>query len=507
LLELERDVFRKSFRDFVPNAFEIVETGDARAAAVRSKRAPRRYVPGWHIDVIAEHLQAVADGQIERLLINVPPGTTKSMLACVLWPAWLWGTRDAALRMIFSSYSETFTKRDTRKTKALLQSVWYRERFPHVVLKRDPDTSMEHHTTVGGERQGASTNSGVTGKHIHGCVEDDPLKAQDAMSERAREEAWHYRTQVLGTRLLPEAGWRVLIMQRLHEDDPSGRILAAQAAEEGGYMHLCLPMEFEPKKRCVTSISRDPREREGELLWPARMGEKFVAEKKSPVTGLGEFGYAGQYQQRPAPAEGGIIKRAWIRHYDKLPDAAKVVLQAWDLTFKLTGTSWIVGQTWAAEGAKFYLVDQVRERLDFVGAKKLMRAFWEKWRETNRSGRLDKLEVVSVEDAANGPAIVSDLRDTIPGLVLWAHGGKSKIERLAAVSPLYEAGQVFYPHPSIAPWIEAHIEELVTFPNATNDDQVDTATQSLDRLKARVANNIAITLNLAVGRKSGVLQL
>jgi phage terminase large subunit-like protein len=94
------------------------------------------------------------------------------------------------------------------------------------------------------------------------------------------------------------------------------------------------------------------------------------------------------------------------------------------------------------------------------------------------------------------------LRDTIPGLVLWSHGGKSKIERLAAVSPLYEAGQVFYPHPSIAPWIEAHVEELVTFPNATNDDQVDTATQSLDRLKARVANNVAITLNLALGRKS-----
>ncbi|HSC14603.1 MAG TPA: phage terminase large subunit [Gammaproteobacteria bacterium] len=471
---VERALCSRHFREFLPEAFEVMEGGDAHAALVRAGRRPPRFIPGWHIDAMADHLQAVADGEIRRLLINVPPGCMKSATACVLWPAWLWA-RDATLRFLFSSYSEEFTKRDCRKTKALLNSEWYRELFPDVKLKRDPDTAMEHHTTAGGERHGASTNSGVTGKHVHGIVEDDPLKAQDARSPRAREDAWEYRTQTLGFRLLPEAGWRVVIMQRLHEDDPSGRILAraGRDTEEDTdeYVHLCLPMEYEPSRRCSTVLFDDPRKVEGDLLWPARMDRRYVDALKSPQ-GLGAYGWAGQGQQRPSPAEGGIIKRAWWRYYRERPTEFERLLISWDLIFKQSGSSWVVGQVWGRKGPDAFLLDQLRDKLDFPGQLNAVRGFKEKWPDAKE---------ILIEDAANGPAVVSVVKKEIPGVIPVPARG-SKESRLAAIATFVEAGNVWLPDPTIAPWVEGFVEEVAMFPNGANDDQCDCASQGLNRI-------------------------
>jgi predicted phage terminase large subunit-like protein len=476
---LERTLYLRHFREFVADAFEVVEGGDAHAALVRAGRRAPKFIQGWHIDAIADHLQAVAEGQIRRLLINIPPGTSKSLLSCVLWPAWLWA-RDPTLRFLFSSYSEEFTRRDCRKAKALIASDWYRGLFPEVRLKRDPDTSMEHHTTAGGERHGASTGSGVTGKHVHCIVEDDPLKAQDARSPRAREEVWDYRTQTLGFRLLPETGWRIVIMQRLHEDDPSGRILAraGKDAEDDPdeYVHLCLPMEFEPSRRCSTILFDDPRKEEGELLWPARMDRRFVDALKSPQ-GLGAYGYAGQAQQRPSPVEGGVIKRHWWRYYEQPPEVFDRVILSWDLTFKQTGSSWVVGQAWGQKGPDAFLLDQVRDRLDFPAQVAAVRALREKWPEAKET---------LIEDAANGSAVVSVVRKEIPGVIPIPPRG-SKEARLAAVAMFVEAGNVWLPHPRIAPWIDGLVEEVTVFPNGANDDQCDCAGQALARLFAASA--------------------
>lgn len=516
-IELEKNLFKRSFRDYVPDAFEVVESGEAYADAVRAGTQPARFMRGWHIDAVAEHLQAVADGQIRYLLINIPPGTAKSVETCVLWPTWMWGrsTTSAAHRHIFSSYSEEFTKRDTRKSKQLIQSAWYQSRFPHVVLKETPDTMTEHHNTLGGERHGASTNSGVTGKHVHGIVEDDPIKAQDAQSQRARDEAWFYRTQVLSSRLLPEAGWRVVIMQRLHEDDPSGRILAAAEKIDGQYVHLCLPMEFEAKRKCVTYMKRsemlmstiatdeytkvfeDPRTQEGELLWPARMGGAFVAEKRSPQTGLGENGYAGQYQQRPAPAEGSIIKRDWIRYYRELPPVIDAWEQSWDLIFTDDGPgSYAVGQVWARSGANHYLVHQYRERVDFVRSLAAL---------INVSQAYPLARRKKIENKANGAAMISVTKNKIAGVVAWPPKGKrmvSKSARLEACQPLFEAGNVHVLDPAIAPWVSSWVEEVVGMTpigaTTANDDQVDATSQYLDD-KGFTAAGATFTLDLAVG--------
>lgn len=493
---LERAILTRSFREFVPLAFEVAEGGDAWAELVRTGRQSPRFMPGWHIDAVADHLQGVADGHIKRLLVNIPPGTAKSRVACVLWPAWLWA-RDPRLRFIFSSYSETFTKRDARKSKELIQSAWYRSLFPGVTMAAVPDTAMEQRTTAGGERHGASTNSGVTGKHVHGIVEDDPLKAQDAYGEGKREEVWLYRTQTLGFRLLPEAGWRVVIMQRLHEDDPSGRILANNkkdgAEDENGYVHLCLPMEFEAKRRCVTYVKgvelfHDPRTTEGDLLWPARMNAAFVAEKKGPH-GLGAYGWAGQGQQRPAPAEGGIIKRSWLRHYDKLPDGLTHWWQSWDLIFDGDGEgSFVVGQVWARKGADRYLVWQRRAREDFVAT---LLGF------VNVSRAYPQARKKKVEKKANGAALISMLKHKVPGIVPVNPRG-SKEARMMSVSPYFEAGNVWLPSRELAAWVDEYVEEIVTFPNSTYDDQADATSQALDDPNQHVG---AFTIDLSVGAR------
>jgi predicted phage terminase large subunit-like protein len=531
--EIEREIYSKSFREFVAPAFEVLEAGDAFAEGVREGRYKSTYTHGWHIDAMADHLQAVADAQIRFLLVNIPPGTMKSVLTSVLWPTWMWARqrRDersqlvyplASHRFMFSSYAEDFTKRDTRKAKILLQSAWYRERFPHVVLKDAPDTMTEHHNTLGGERHGASTNSGVTGKHVHGIVEDDPLKAQDAQSARAREEAWFYRTQVLGSRLLPEAGWRVVVMQRLHEQDPSGMILEQAQGSGGEYVHLNLPMEYESARKCITygkspaingglvagAFFQDPREEEGELLWPQRMGPTFVAEKKSPVTGLGELGYAGQYQQRPAPAGGSIIQRSWLRFYKSI-DLQKILEQAtlaqsWDLIFDGDGKgSFVVGQIWAQVASNHYFLHQYRERVDFPGTVRAFIAMHKAW-----PLALHK----RVEKKANGAALIAILRLKVPGIVAWPPKGtpmQSKPARLTAVAPLFEAGNVWAPDPVEQPWVSSWVEEVVGMSElgstTANDDQCDTTTQYLSDKHAGAMDDLtgwAVSLEKAGTQES-----
>lgn len=478
VLEAERLLYSRSFRDFVPDAFEVLEGGDAWLGAVKKGQVKPHFTSGWHIDAVADHLQAVADGHIKRLLINVPPATSKSILCCVLWPDWLWAARDAKLRFLFSSYSETFTKRDTRRARKLIRSEWFRQRWPHVQIADEPETQLEFHTTEGGERHGVSTNSGVTGKHVHIVVEDDPLKAQEADSKSHRKAAWKYHSETLGSRVLPRVGRRVLIMQRLHEDDPSGRILALQKNrpddDPESYVHLCLPMEFEPKRRCATRLPFvDPRKEEGELLWPEMMPAEHVAGLKGP-NGLGAYGYAGQEQQRPSPEEGGIIKRDWWKRWTTLPEGLTDFLISVDCTFKKTGTSFVVFQAWARAAADAYLLDQLRDKLDFAETVRALVVFCARWPQAS---------LKLIEDKANGPAVISTLKASVPGLVAEEPKG-SKEERLSAVSPFIESGNVYIP--AVSTWVDGYIEELSIFPNGANDDQCDATSQALLRLLGRL---------------------
>lgn len=483
----------------------MCEGGDAWFDAVKRGTLKPKYIHGWHIDAMADHLQALAMGQIKRLLINVPPDSAKSAVVCVLWPDWIWA-REPSRKFLFSSYSESFTKRDSRKARLLLQSDWYSALFPGVRLADTPDTQLEYHTTAGGERHGAAPGSGVTGKHVDLICEDDPIKAQDATgSPASRDDAWQFHTEVLSSRLLPHGLGRAMVMQRLHHDDPAGRILRSQAkradaakrALEGmgedpnEWVHLCLPMEFESKRRCMTRLPFiDPRKEDGELLWPERVPRDRVEQLKSPSE-LGAAGWAAQGQQRPGSEEDTKVRKSWWLRYREMPERFELVLSSWDMKLKKGGKSWVSGQVWGrASATRVYKLYAVRFRGDILKTLEEFLAVVDLFDGTKPSPwpglNWPKATGHLVEDAANGPAVMGLLQTRIPGLIPVGTGNASKEARLAAVTPFIEAKNCLLPEDDLAPWKgtspDEFMQEVQDFPNGGADDQVDGCSQALMRM-------------------------
>jgi predicted phage terminase large subunit-like protein len=450
------------------------------------------FVDGIHVHAICEHLQAVTEGKIRNLIINVPPGHAKSLLTAVFWPAWVWIDHPES-RWLFSSYREPLATRDSLKCRRLIESDWYQERWgARYQLTGDQNQKSRFENTATGYRVVVPMYSG-TGERGDYVVVDDPHSVDQAESDVERRNAIDWWNGSMATRLNNlSTGHMIVIQQRLHEADLTGDLLT-----KGGYELLCLPAEFDPERQCSTSIGwTDPRTELGELLWPGRVTQEHLARLK---VSLGSYRYAGQYQQRPSPAEGGIFKRAswrfWRPAHLELPpvqvrtsngevlsiQAVPVpaqfdrMIQSWDTAFKDLATSdYVVGQVWGALKADRFLLDQRRDRMDLPATKKALKQLTELW---------PKAGTKLVEDKANGPAIIQELKHEIAGLTeVNPEGGK--IARAHAVSSQIESGNVYLPHPAIAPWVDAFIEEAAAFPTGRNDDQVDAMTQSLNWLRS-----------------------
>ncbi len=263
----------------------------------------------------------------------------------------------------------------------------------------------------------------------------------------------------------PTPGASIIVIQtRWHENDLSGYLMTEH---EDDWEVINLPALAE---------ENDPLGREvGEALCPERFSVEALKQTKKSMS---SYMFAGLYQQRPAPLEGGIIKRGWFQRYKELPEQFDELIQSWDLTFKALGTSFVVGEVWGRVGADFYLADLFRDRVDFPSTLRAILRLTKKW-----PGATTKV----VEEAANGYAAISMLQDKIPGVVGQRPMG-SKEARLIAVSGLIESGNVWIPEQSLADWADDFIEEAVNFPNAANDDQVDSMTMALSRLSKRTQN-------------------
>src|SRR5262249_3685006 len=285
----------------------------------------------------------------------------------------------------------------------------------------------------------------------------------------------------------PRTTAMVVVMQRCHQQDLSGHLL-----EQGGWEHLCLPAEYEGWRPATAIGFADPRHNPGELLWPERFGAQEIESLKRS---LGSYAAAGQLQQRPSPAGGGLLKRHWFRYWQpaganlppgmgRLPDRAlqsvipvglarlDEVIQSWDCAFKdLEKSDYVVGQVWGRAGSAYFLLDQIRAHLDCPATIKAVVRLSEQW-----PMGLAKL----IEDKANGSAVIQMLARDIPGILpVTPEGGK--VARAAAVSPLIEAGNIHLPHPQFAPWVDDFVEECAAFPHGAHDDQVDAMTQALLR--------------------------
>lgn len=453
----------------------------------------------WHLDAKCEHLEAILRGDVRRLALNEPPGHMKSLVVAVFWPAWMW-LRKPGWRAIFSSYAMDLAVRDSVRCRDLIESDWYQTTFrPNWRLSSSQNVKSWFNNTAGGSRFSTSVGSRATGFRGDCVVVDDPLNATDAGSKLAREAAIRWWDRTMSSRLNdPRTGSRVIVMQRLHEEDLTGHVLA-----KGGYEHLCLMTEFEPERRCSTSIGwSDPREERGELLFPSLFNRQVVDEAK---VDLGSDGFAGQHQQRPAAAEGSIFKRRWWRFWLPagvkappvtvllddgtlhecetvvLPENFDEVAQSWDMTFKdTTGSDFVCGGVWGRLKAERFLLDAVHDRLSFTATCRALVRMHESWPQARR---------ILVEDKANGPAVISQLKSTVPGLIaIEPEGGK--IARANAVSPLCEAGNVILPHPKLMKWVDSMITETADFPFSAHDDWVDMATQILNHWAAKKPGSV-----------------
>lgn len=477
--ELDRELASRRLRNFAEQAWPILEPST-------------RFIPGWHLDAISEHLQAVTAGQIRNLLINIPPRHMKSLSVAVFWPAWEW-TRNPESRWVFMSYAGKLSLRDSVKCRRLIQSRWYQENWgDKFQLTGDQNAKERFENNQTGYRLASSVGGLGTGEGGNRIVCDDPHSVSEAESDISRQGVLDWWDQTMSSRLdNPKTDTKVIVMQRVHEADLSGHVLA-----QGGYEHLCLPAEYEGSKRSTSIGWRDPRLKSGELLWPDRFG---LSEVEALKRSMGSYAAAGQLQQRPAPAEGGILKRHWWRYWQPLgmklppvmvrfPDGelrgiAPVTLpegleeiQSWDCAFKDLRTSdYVAGGVWGRRIADKFLLTQVRERMDCPATVKAVRDLSRDW-----PGTKAKL----VEDKANGPAVIQMLQHEVAGLIaVNPEGGKEA--RAQAVSPEIESGNVYLPHPHVAPWVTAFIEECAAFPNGAHDDQVDQMTQALVWFGAR----------------------
>lgn len=441
------------------------------------------YDIGWvHREICGQLMRffvKVKKKESPRLIITMPPRHGKSQLVSRHFPSWGLGV-DPDTSIIAASYSASLAKRFNKNVQNIIESDIYHEIFPNTsftersekvrVVKRRKTyvKTMEFFEVPGfeGSLRSVGVEGGITGMGADILIIDDPFKdRKSADSPTVRESVWDWYTSTAYTRLSPGGGVLVTVT-RWHENDLVGRLVDAMKQEGGD--------QWEIINYPAIAERDEPHRKKGEALHPGRYPLEMLLRIKHNI---GSYDWGSLYQQHPTPRGGGVFKAKWIRHWTECPKVFDRVIQSWDFTFKDSENSDNVsGQVWGQLGSNFYLLDNDTDRMDFVSQVRAMQRMSSKWPEA-----LEKV----VEDKANGPAIISAIGSRIPGIVPYTPRG-SKTARAYSVSPLFEAGNVYLPPMDEEhPWVKKYVDELLAFPNAEHDDQVDSTTQALDTLATR----------------------
>ena len=337
-------LLRSDLRFFVRKSFNTILPGT-------------RYLPNWHIDAIVHQLMRVQAGDLSRLLINQPPRSLKSICVSVAYVAWLLG-HNPSRRIIVVSYANELAAELHRQFRMLTDAAWYRALFPAMRPARDSGSELV--TTAGGSRFATSVGGTLTGRGADLIVIDDPLKAEEAMSEAARKRVIDWYAGTLVSRLNDkEHGPIVVVMQRLHENDLAGHLLGKE-----GWEHLDLPAIALDDAVVPLGRGKVMTRRTGDVLHPERESKDALDRTKAEI---GSLMFSAQYQQRPIPIEGNLIRRHWFQFYDALPTAScQRIVQSWD-TATMTGDAndYSVCTTWQMIKADYYLIDVFRGRLEY----------------------------------------------------------------------------------------------------------------------------------------------
>lgn len=477
---------QKSLATFIQKAWHVLKPME-------------EYRHNWHIDAACEKLEAVSAGEIKRLQIWVPPGTMKTMTVSVFWPAWEW-IENPWLRYWGASYEVRLAGRVAAMSRDLMMSTWWEERWgDRFKFNREGENYFGN--DMGGTRLATAPASTGSGEHGHRILIDDPInaKAADATSRVTLNEVKEWYDGTVVTRGIGLNHARVIIMQRLHEED-----LAAHVLDKDDWEVLCLPERYEPKHPFVWP--GDPRKEEGELLWPSQRDEKASASLAASLT---PHRAAGQLQQRPSAKEGDVLQTAWWRFYDprirskeewdQLP-RFPMVITSLDCPLKDKETNDNVAiQVWGIHGPGRYLLDLRLGKMNYPTAKRTTKEIMQWGRRTWPRAR----HITLIENAGYGSDLILDLKAEFNGVTkVNPQLDGNKEVRADAASESLESGHCFLPGCG-PPWrppvyeagqtpadVAEFIQNCAQFPNGAHDDDVDSWSQVMNWLRGRQARPV-----------------
>lgn len=456
---IDQKACARSFAEFVQRAWHVVEPA-----------TPLKW--DWVLDAMCDHLEAVTYGEILRLLMNVPPGTMKSKMCGVFWPAWEWGPAAMPhLRFLGTSHKQELAVRDNMLCRRLIQSVWYQQRWPDVVLVGDQNAKTKFENTKTGFREAMAFTS-MTGSRGDRVLLDDPHSVDDANSDKEIENVRLTFKEALPTRFNNENSALVVIMQRLHQNDVSGIILSEAGYED--FVHLRLPMRFEKDKRCITSLGfKDPRTEDGELLFPGRFSEAAVIRLERQ---LGSYATAGQLQQRPTSREGGMFKRAWFdeKIVDFVPPGTKFC-RHWDLAATKTHTAARTAgvRIGVAPDGRVIVTGCTTAQEEGNAVRKLIVS-------TSDIDGIDTLISLPQDPGQAGKVQKADFATLLAGRVfkIQIESGDKEV-RAKPFASQCESGNVYLLR---GDWINDYLDEVCLFPGGKFKDRVDASSGAYGQL-------------------------
>ena len=444
--ELHR-VLRGSLAAFVRKVFHEINPGAT-------------FYDSWYLDAVAYSLERCRAGSCKRLIVTLPPRSLKSIMTSVAYPAFLLG-HNPAERILCSSYSNDLALKHARDFRSVVESSWYQQVFPRTIALRNVEELFE--TTRRGFRRSVSLAGGVTGLGANTIIVDDPMKADEALMKSARAKANDYFANTLYSRLDRKTdGVIIVVMQRLHDEDLVGHLL-----RQGGWDHLNLPAIATRDEHIPIGNGEFYHRKQGEVLNPQFEPLSSLEETRR---NMGTMHFQAQYQHAPVPETGNLIQRSWIQYFQSSPERAKArIAQSWDTAQKGDQIhDYAVGTTWLYADEKHFLIDLVRKQCDYPTLSRLVLEQYGKHRP----------DALLIEDHGSGSALIQDLRQRHRINAIPIAPAADKIVRLSIVSPMFEGGEIFVPEK--APWLMEFIDELLRFPQARFDDQVDSVTQYLN---------------------------
>jgi predicted phage terminase large subunit-like protein len=433
------------------------------------------FLPNWHIHVVTSALEACRRGETTRLVICQPPRSLKSLCASIAFPAFLLG-HDPTAQIICASYGQDLANKLALDCRTIMNSSWYQSLFPSTRLSSERQAIQEFMTTQSGTRFSTSVGGVLTGRGANYIIIDDSAKPDEAFSDIQRKAVNDWFDHTVYSRLNDKkTGCIIVIQQRLHEDDLVGHILGMNEpwklirfpaiAEEDETHIIQTPYGIERVERRI-----------GEALHPEREPLEILRHIREVQ---GEYNFAGQYQQAPAPLGGGLVKAEWFKTYPNEPSKYDMVVQSWDTANKPSELSdYSVCTTWGVKDKHIYLRHVYRKRVGYPELKRAVRDQAEAF----------GAQTILIEDKASGTQLIQELVSEGMQAVKRYEPAMDKTMRMNSVTSTIENGFVHLPEK--APWLGEYLHELATFPLGKYDDQADSTSQALDWFKGASMSDV-----------------